>query len=110
MIGAEENVHSVRAIQLAKLAFENQAIKTLQHASDKDRKTPAGELRDKVVDHAFEKGVLYLGAGPNTLRIAPPLIVSAEQCDIALDILEQSIREVDALHMKGAKAGQPVGS
>jgi hypothetical protein len=29
----------LRAVQLAKLAFENQAIKTLQHASDKYRKT-----------------------------------------------------------------------
>ena len=39
MIGAEENVHALRAVQLAKLAFENQAIKTLQHASGKYRKT-----------------------------------------------------------------------
>ncbi len=82
----------------------------IEFVSDKEAKTPAGELRDKVVDHAFEKGVLYLGAGPNTLRIAPPLIVSAEQCDIALDVLEQSIREVAALHMKGAKVGEPSGA
>jgi hypothetical protein len=39
MIGVQENVHAVRAVQLAKLAPENQAIKTLQHASDKYRKT-----------------------------------------------------------------------
>ncbi len=82
----------------------------IEFVSDKEKKTPAGELRDKVVDAAFEKGILYLGAGPNTLRIAPPLIVTAEQCDIALDILEQSIREVAALHMKGAKAGEPTGA
>ena len=82
----------------------------VEFVSDKEKKTPAGELRDKVVDHAFEKGVLYLGAGPNTLRIAPPLVVTAEQCDIALDILEQSIREVAALHIKGAKTGEPTGS
>jgi 4-aminobutyrate aminotransferase len=82
----------------------------IEFVSDKAKKTPAGELRDKVVEYAFEKGILYLGAGPNTLRIAPPLIVSAEQCDIALDILEEAIREVDALHTKGAKVGQPTGS
>jgi 4-aminobutyrate aminotransferase len=35
-----------------------------------------------------------LGAGPNTIRIAPPLIVSREQADIALDVLEECIREV----------------
>jgi 4-aminobutyrate aminotransferase len=82
----------------------------VEFVSDKAKKTPAGELRDKVVEHAFEKGVLYLGAGPNTLRIAPPLVVSAEQIDIALDILEESIRAVAALHEKGAKVGQPSGS
>jgi 4-aminobutyrate aminotransferase len=67
-------------------------------------------LRDEVVNLAFEKGILYLGAGPNTLRIAPPLIVSAEQCDVALDILEECILNVAALHEKGKKEGQPVGS
>jgi 4-aminobutyrate aminotransferase len=82
----------------------------VEFVSDKVKKTPAGDLRDKVVEHAFEKGMLYLGAGPNTLRIAPPLIVSAEQCDIALDILEESIREVAAVHEKGTKAGQPAGA
>jgi 4-aminobutyrate aminotransferase len=82
----------------------------VEFVSDKAKKTPAGELRDTVVEYAFEKGILYLGAGPNSLRIAPPLIVSGEQIDIALDILEESIRDVAALHEKGAKVGQPVGS
>jgi 4-aminobutyrate aminotransferase len=58
---------------------------------DKVKKTPANEKRDRVVEAAFEKGVLFLGCGPNTLRIAPPLIVSKEQADIALDVLEESI-------------------
>jgi len=35
--------------------------------------------------------VLLLGCGPNTIRLAPPLIVSQEQADIALDVLEDCI-------------------
>ena len=62
--------------------------------ADKKTKEPAVEERDRVVQMAFEKGVLLLGAGPNTIRIAPPLIVSREQADIALDVLEECIREV----------------
>lgn len=61
---------------------------------DKVKKTPAPEQRDRVVEIAFEKGSLFLGCGPNTLRIAPPLVVTKEQADIALDALEESICEV----------------
>jgi 4-aminobutyrate aminotransferase len=59
----------------------------------KDKKTRARDHdeRDRIVDLAFEKGVLLLGAGENTIRIAPPLIVSQEQADIALDVLEECI-------------------
>jgi 4-aminobutyrate aminotransferase len=53
---------------------------------------------------AFEKGVLLLGAGPNTIRIAPPLIVTRKQADLALDVLEECIREVG----KRRDAGVPV--
>ena len=62
--------------------------------ADKKTKEPAVEERDRVVQMAFEKGVLLLGAGPNTIRIAPPLIVSREQADVAMDVLEECIREV----------------
>ena len=62
--------------------------------ANKKTKEPAVEERDRVVQMAFEKGVLLLGAGPNTIRIAPPLIVSKDQADLALDVLEECIREV----------------
>jgi 4-aminobutyrate aminotransferase len=78
--------------------------------TNKQTKSPAGEERDRVVQQAFEQGVLLLGAGPNTIRIAPPLIVSQEQADIALDVLENSIREVgQGRHVKSSN-GQPTGS
>jgi 4-aminobutyrate aminotransferase len=52
--------------------------------------------RDRIVEHAFERGVLFLGCGPSTVRIAPPLIVTKDEADVALDALEESIAVVAA--------------
>jgi 4-aminobutyrate aminotransferase len=62
---------------------------------DKKTKERAHDLRDKVVDMAFEKGVLLLGAGENTVRIAPPLLVDEEQAEFAAKTLEECITEVE---------------
>jgi len=59
----------------------------------KDKKTqePAGKLRDRVVDLAFERGLLILGCGESSIRLCPPLIVNQHEADIALDIFEECI-------------------
>ena len=59
--------------------------------TDKKAKTQGGAERDRIVELAFERGVLLLGCGPNSIRIAPPLIVTSEQADIAMDVLEECI-------------------
>lgn len=78
---------------------------------DKESKTPVGEFRDRVVELAFARGVLFLGAGESAIRIAPPLVVSKEQADIALDVMEECItaaaKESDS---KKAVPGKPAGS
>ncbi len=71
--------------------------------TDKQSKAPAGPARDKVVELAFERGCLFLGAGENSVRICPPLVITKEQADAGLDILEECISTVD----KSAKADQP---
>ena len=58
---------------------------------DKKAKTPASDLRDKIVESTFERGVLFLGAGESSVRLSPPLIVSKEQADIAMNVLEECI-------------------
>lgn len=59
----------------------------------KDQKTraTAHDERDRMVDLAFERGALFLGAGENSIRVAPPLILTTEQADIGMDILEECI-------------------
>ncbi len=78
---------------------------------DQASKTPAGPERDKIVELAFEQGVLYLGAGPNSIRFAPPLVVTREQVDIALNILEECLTNVEQQAFpRQTGAGKPQGA
>jgi 4-aminobutyrate aminotransferase len=58
---------------------------------DKQSKEQASAERDRVVELAFERGVLFLGCGPSTIRIAPPLITTKEQADVAVDVLQECL-------------------
>ncbi len=66
----------------------------VEMVKDQATREYAPEMRDQVVEKAFEKGVLFLGCGPSTVRIAPPLVVSKEEADVAMDVLEESIAAV----------------
>src|SRR5277367_5472321 len=61
---------------------------------DKATREYAAAERDRIVEKAFEHGVLFLGCGPSTVRICPALVVTTEQADVAMDVLEACIREV----------------
>jgi 4-aminobutyrate aminotransferase len=58
---------------------------------DKQTKEYGAAERDQIVELAFERGVLLLGCGPSTVRIAPPLIVTKDEADVAVDVLEECI-------------------
>ena len=51
------------------------------------RSPNAGEL----IDMAFERGVLLLGASSNVVRMSPALVITKDQADFALDVLEESL-------------------
>lgn len=63
----------------------------IEIVKDKEAKTPDPETRDRIVEMAFERGILLLGAGPTSIRISPPLVVSREEADVGIDILEDCI-------------------
>lgn len=58
----------------------------------------AGEWRDRIVELAFERGLLILGCGETSIRLAPPLIVNEHEAAIALDIFEACIAAVEREH------------
>ncbi len=62
---------------------------------DRQTKQHADDLRDRIVDLAFEKGLLTLGAGRNVIRISPPLSVRIAELEEGLTILEQAITQAE---------------
>jgi len=66
----------------------------IEFVRDGESKERAPELRDRVVDMAFQRGLLVLGAGPNSIRLSPPLMVSEDQCRFALDTLERCLAAI----------------
>jgi 4-aminobutyrate aminotransferase len=65
----------------------------IELVKDQQTKEPAGELRDAIVQKAFRKGLLVLGAGENTIRLCPPLVIDREQADFALGVLAECLHE-----------------
>ena len=49
---------------------------------------PPSTERDEIVQECFRRGLLMLGCGVSTLRFCPPLVVTKEQCDTVISILD----------------------
>ena len=67
----------------------------IEFVRDQKTKEKAPDVRNRVIKSAFEKGVLVLGAGENSLRLAPPLVIDEEQADFALRTLDACISEAE---------------
>lgn len=71
-----------------------------------EKKTPATEETEYIIQSAFERGVIFDVSMPqilrneftfrNVLKIKPPLIITEEEADIALNVLEECIKEVES--------------
>ena len=61
---------------------------------DRQTKERAVEARNALVQAMFKRGVLILGAGRNAVRLAPPLVLSQQQADDVLRLLDESLAEV----------------
>lgn len=63
----------------------------IEFVKDPGTRERNAELRNALVQAMFNKGVLVLGAGPNSIRLCPPLVLTWEQASFALDALESAI-------------------
>jgi 4-aminobutyrate aminotransferase len=63
---------------------------------DKASKKRAPELRDLVVTKAFEKGLLLMPCGRNTIRFAPALNIPLAFVDDGLKLFEEAITEAES--------------
>ena len=62
---------------------------------DQQTKERAPDLRDKLVQMAFSRGLLILGSGQNAIRLCPPLVISRDQADFAVTTLEECLEELE---------------
>jgi len=72
----------------------------VEFVKDRISKEPDHDLRERVVDLAFERGLLTLGCGKSAIRISPSLSVTKSEMDESLAIFEEAI----TLAEKGIKA------
>src|SRR5436190_14452820 len=63
----------------------------VEFVKDRTSKIPDPDLRDRVEMETFNRGVILLGCGPNSIRWSPPLILTKENVDVALEIFDEAI-------------------
>lgn len=63
----------------------------VEFVKDRETKEPADGLRDAVVHHAFERGLLLLGCSKSVIRVAPPLSITKDEVDHGLKIFEEAL-------------------
>ncbi len=66
----------------------------IELVKDRTTKERAVEARNALVQAMFRRGVLVLGAGRNALRLAPPLVLSKDQADAVLGVIDEALGEI----------------
>jgi 4-aminobutyrate aminotransferase len=61
---------------------------------DRQTKERATTERNALVQECFRRGLLVLGAGRNAIRLSPPLVLTRDQADTAIEILDQALTAV----------------
>ena len=67
----------------------------VEFVKDRETREPAHDLREMIVEKAFTNGLVMLGCGESTIRIAPPLNIGRDLVDEALQIFEKTITEAE---------------
>ncbi len=63
----------------------------VEFVKDRKSKTPDEEMCNRVVELAFERGLILLSCGKSVIRIAPPLCITKAEVDEGLTIFEEAV-------------------
>ena len=80
------------------------AMRALELVRDPISKEPASEETKQIVRYCYEQGVLTISAGTsgNIIRILMPLVISDDQFEEALSVLESGLASVSGILLAGA--------
>jgi 4-aminobutyrate aminotransferase len=67
----------------------------MELVTDKESKKPAPDKANEVMMRSWKRGVAVITCGISTIRIMPPLNITRELVDSALDIIEDVVKEVE---------------
>jgi 4-aminobutyrate aminotransferase len=65
-----------------------------EFVKDRVTKEPAKDMADELITEAFHNGLLLLPCGFSTIRFMPPLMLTQDLADEAMEILEYSLQVV----------------
>ncbi|HMT21328.1 MAG TPA: aminotransferase class III-fold pyridoxal phosphate-dependent enzyme, partial [Promineifilum sp.] len=72
----------------------------MELVKDRETRERAIELRDHVIQRAFEMGLLLIPCGTNSIRMTPPLNIDRPLVEEGLMIFEQALTEAENTHLK----------
>jgi len=75
----------------------------IELVQDKETKTPfpktvtndGKNIKEVITGECFKRGLILYGAGFNSLRISPPLVITKDDADCALGIIEEVITLIE---------------
>jgi len=67
----------------------------VEFVKDKQSREPSPDIRNHVEEEAFRSGLITLGCGKSTLRLAPPLVLDRSLADEALTIIEHAVTDAE---------------
>jgi 4-aminobutyrate aminotransferase len=67
----------------------------VEFVKDRETREHAEALRDRIVDLAFENGLLTLGCGRSVIRVSPPLCITQAEMEEGLELFENAISQAE---------------
>lgn len=71
----------------------------MEFVKDRQTKERAVDLRDHVIQHAFEHGLLVIPCGTNSIRMTPPLNIPHHLVEEGLHIFEAALTDAEAKYL-----------
>ena len=84
------------------------AMQALELVQSPDKREPAADETRQVTEYCYEHGLITISAGSygNVIRLLMPLVITDDEMDEALNVLEGALKTVQ--ESKPEPAAQPV--